>query len=445
MTMMPSIDTAWNVVPRAPTSIAEAGLSLDLVTQLALKSLHFAGELSGSDLAGRLGVRWAVVEPAVEQLKQQHHLEVVGGSYVGGASYRFRITDAGRARAVLFLDANGYVGIAPVPLHQYRAYVRDFSELADRPSTPARVRQAFPHLVVSEGLLDLIGPSIADGHSLFIYGAAGNGKTQIARGLRDALPGDIAIPHAVEVEGQIVRVFDPVTHTPVLTEEAPSGLDIGTPSDRRWVQCHRPLVVTGGELTIEHLQLGRSPAGYYKAPPQMLATGGVLVVDDFGRQRCSPTELLNRWIVPLESREDYLTLATGQSFTVPFRALVVFATNLQPQDLVDEAFLRRIHAKVRVPDPTREQYAHIFEMRCAAEGVVYDASLVDFLLDGFYAEHHLPMRGCHPRDLIDHALRLAAYHSEPRRLTPALLDSACKVYFVTGAPGTLAAGASTPQ
>jgi hypothetical protein len=177
----------------------------------------------------------------------------------------------------------------------------------------------------------------------------------------------------------------------------------------------------------------------------MLANGGVLVVDDFGRQRCTPTELLNRWIVPLESREDYLTLATGQSFTVPFRALVVFATNLAPQDLVDEAFLRRIHAKVQVPDPTRDQYAHIFEMRCAAEGVTYDASLVDFLLDGFYAEHNLPMRGCHPRDLIDHALRLAAYHSKPRRLTPALLDSACKVYFVTGAPGALAAGASTPQ
>lgn len=443
--MLSSLDAAWQVVPPAPTSLAGSGLSLDLVTQLALKSLHFAGELTGSQLAERLGLPWAVIEPAVEALKQQHHVEVAGGSFVGGASYRFRITDAGRARAVLFLDANGYVGVAPVPLEQYRAYIREFTSFADQPATPARVRVAFPHLVIGDDLLDLIGPNIADGHSLFVYGEAGNGKTQIARGLRDALDGDIAVPHAIEVEGQIVRVFDPITHSPVETQTATRGLDLGQPPDARWIRCHRPLVVTGGELTIEHLQLGRNPGGYYKAPPQMLANGGVLVVDDFGRQRCTPTELLNRWIVPLESREDFLTLATGQSFTVPFRALVVFATNLAPQDLVDEAFLRRIHAKVYVPNPTRAQYQHIFEMRCAAEGVPFDPSLVDFLLDGFYAEHGLPMRGCHPRDLIDHALRLAAYRGEPRRLTPSLLHSACRVYFVTGAPGTLAAGATTPQ
>jgi hypothetical protein len=431
--LMTTIDTSWQVVPCAPPSLAESGLSLDLVTQLALKALHFAGELAGTDVSDRLGLPWAVVEPALEGLKQQRHVEVAGGSFVGGASYRFRITDAGRARAVLFLDANSYVGVAPVPLAQYRAYVRDFGEFADHPSTPARVRAAFPHLVIADELLDLIGPTIADGHSLFVYGDAGNGKTQIARGLRDALDGDIAIPYAIEVEGQIVRIFDPVTHSPIESgSTAPVGLDLGDAPDRRWVRCHRPLVVTGGELTLDQLQLQRSPGGYYKAPPQLLATGGVLVVDDFGRQRCTPTELLNRWIVPLESREDFLTLGTGQSFSVPFRALVVFATNLRPQDLVDEAFLRRIHAKVRVPDPSPEQYEHIFEMRCAAEGVAYDPALVAHLLDGFYRRHRMPLRGCHPRDLIDHALRLAAYRGAPRRLTPALLDAACAVYFVTG-------------
>lgn len=428
---MSALTHTWHVVPTAPATLKQSGLSLDLVTQLALKTLHFAGELAGNEIAERLGLPWPVIEPAIEALKQQHHVEVVGGSFVGGASYRFRITDGGRARAVLFLGANAYVGIAPVPLAQYRAYIRDFTELADHPASPSRVRAAFPHLVLTDDLIDLIGPSVADGHSLFLYGEAGNGKTQIARGLRDALAGDIAIPHAIEVEGQIIRMFDPVTHDPVESMPRSTGLDLGTPEDHRWVRCHRPLVVTGGELTIEHLQLGRNPGGYYKAPPQLLATGGVLVVDDFGRQRCSPTELLNRWIVPLESREDYLTLATGQSFTVPFRALVVFATNLAPQDLVDEAFLRRIHAKVRIPNPSREQYEHIFEMRCAAEGVPFQASLVAHVLDGFYATHKLPMRGCHPRDLIDHALRLAAYHGLPRRLTPALLTAACSVYFVT--------------
>jgi predicted ATPase with chaperone activity len=434
---MPStVDATWQVVPRAPVSLAESGLSLDLVTQLTLKTLHFAGELSGNRVAERLGLPWAAVEPSLEALKQQRHVEVAGGSFVGGASYRFRITDAGRARAVLFLEANGYVGTAPVPLAQYRAYVRDFSECADRPPTPAAVRAAFPHMIVADDLLDLIGPTIADGHSLFLYGEAGNGKTQLARGLRDVLAGDIAVPHALEVEGQIVRIFDPVTHTPVALPEASAGLDLGNRPDRRWVRCQRPLVVTGGELTLDHLQLGRSPGGYYKAPPQLLATGGVLVVDDFGRQRCTPTELLNRWIVPLESREDYLTLASGQSFSVPFRALLVFATNLRPQELVDEAFLRRIHAKVRIPNPTRDQYGRIFELRCAAVGVAFDTALVSYLLDGFYRTHDLPLRGCHPRDLIDHALRLAAYRGEPRRLTPAMLDAACRVYFVTGDHGS---------
>jgi hypothetical protein len=431
--MTTTIDTSWQVIPRAPSSLAESGLSLDLVTQLTLKTLHFAGELAGTEVSDRLGLPWAVVDPALEGLKQQRHVEVAGGSFVGGASYRFRVTDAGRTRAVLFLDANSYVGVAPVPLAQYRAYVRDFSELADHPSSPARVRAAFPHLVIADELLDLIGPTIADGHSLFVYGDAGNGKTQIARGLRDALDGDIAIPYAIEVEGQIVRMFDPVTHSPIESSStAPDGLDLGNAPDRRWVRCHRPLVVTGGELTLDQLQLQRSPGGYYKAPPQLLATGGVLVVDDFGRQRCTATELLNRWIVPLESREDFLTLGTGQSFSVPFRALVVFATNLRPQDLVDEAFLRRIHAKVRVPDPSPEQYERIFEMRCAAEGVAFDPDLVSYLLDGFYKQHRVPRRGCHPRDLIDHALRLATYRGAPRRLTPALLDAACAVYFVTG-------------
>ncbi len=429
-------------MPEAPRTLAEAGLSLDLVTQLALKQLHFAGELEGSEIAARLGLMWPVVEPALEGLKQQRQLEVVGGSFLGGATYRYRITDAGRARAVLFLEANAYVGAAPVPLAQYRAYIEEFSRTVPHSATPRRLRETFPHLVLPEEVLDKIGPAINAGTSLFIYGEAGNGKTQIARGIRDVLDEDVAVPHAIEVEGQIVRVFDPVTHEVsgdttvpaealgILPDRHQEPLDLGAQPDRRWVRCRRPVVIVGGELSMESLMLGRSPGGYYKAPLQLLANGGVLVIDDFGRQRCSTTELLNRWIVPLESRVDYLTLGTGQSFEVPFRALIVFATNLKPQALVDEAFLRRIHAKVYVAGPTREEYMRIFEQYCAYVGVPFFPGHVDHLLDGYYRRHHTPMRGCHPRDLITHALLLAEYRGEPRELTNDLLDAACHVYFI---------------
>jgi hypothetical protein len=422
--------TPWHIVPPVPTSLAESGLSLDLVTQLALKMMHFAGELTGSQLAARLGLPWAVIEPAMDGLKHQHHLEVAGGTYVGGASYRFRITDAGRRRAVLFLDANGYVGVAPVPLGQYRAYMRDFGEMADRPPSPERVRVAFPHLVIAEDLLDLIGPTIADGHSLFVYGEAGNGKTQIARGLRDALEGDIAVPHAIEVEGQIIRIYDPVTHNAVDVDDAPDGLDLGQAMDQRWIRCDRPLVVTGGELTIEHLQLGRHHGGYYKAPPQLLANGGVLVVDDFGRQRCSPRDLLNRWIVPLESRVDYLTLQTGQKFDLPFMVLVVFATNLKPSSLVDEAFLRRIRYKVYAEGPTDQEFRDIFAAYCRQHDVAYDQDVLDGFIARSLRPRQVELRGCHPRDLIGQALALAEYLGEPRQLTLDLLEAACATYFV---------------
>lgn len=341
---------------------------------------------------------------------------------------------------MLFLESNAYVGAAPVPLQQYRQYVEEFSRSAPHSANPERVRRTFPHLVVPESVLDQIGPAVNAGTSLFIYGEAGNGKTQIARGIRDIMDGDFAVPHAIEVEGQIVRVFDPVTHEVVngsatATAGHPGSdtrppLDLGSQPDGRWIRCRRPVVIAGGELTLESLMLGRSPGGYYRAPLQMVANGGVLVIDDFGRQRCSTTELLNRWIVPLESRVDYLTLGTGQAFEVPFRTLIVFATNLRPHELVDEAFLRRIHAKVYIAGPTSEEFARIFKDYCMVAGVEFDRGLVEHLLDGYYRRYAQPVRGCHPRDLITHALLLAEYRGEPKALTRELLDAACEVYFV---------------
>lgn len=420
---------ADSVMPLAPATVEASGLSFDLLQQLALKALHFAGELTGVELGARLGLPWSVIEPVVEALKNQRQCEIAGGSYLGGASFTYRITDGGRSRAALFLEASRYVGIAPVPLPQYLAYLKAWSRASQPDVTPTVMEKGFQGLILPPKTLDQLGPAIRAGRSIFVYGAAGNGKTQVAKRVRDVMGGTIAIPHAIEVEGQIIRMFDTVVHEPV-EMPASSGFDRATEPDGRWVLCRRPVVMVGGELTMDTLELGAATAGFYKAPIQLRANGGVLVIDDFGRQRCSPAELLNRWIVPLESRVDFLTLSTGQVFEVPFNVLVVFATNLRPQDLMDEAFMRRIHAKIQLPDPTPQQFAGIFEGYCRSVDVPYDASLVDHLVHGYFATHHQAIRGCHARDLVEHALLLAQYRGEPRQLTPALLDAACEVYFV---------------
>ena len=417
--------------PKAPTTLEEAGLSLDLVLQLVLKTLHFVGELSGSELASRLGLRFSVIDPALQTVKQQHQVEVVGGAVIGGPSYRYRITDAGRTRAQLFLESNHYVGAAPVPLEQYKRYMYEFKKKAPATATRERVRQAFSHLVISERVMDQLGPAINAGHSMFVYGPPGNGKTVISQAIQKLLDGDIHIPHALEVEGAIIRLFDPVNHEVLPGEDPPGGLDKGVDVDRRWIRCRRPMVMVGGELTLESLELSyNSVAGFYKAPVQAVANGGVLVIDDFGRQRVAPRDLLNRWIVPLESRVDFLTLNSGQKFELPFMTLVSFATNIRPQELVDEAFLRRIHYKVLCESPSQEDYIVIFRNFCHTRGVPFKRDLVEDLLENYYKPRNISLRGCHPRDLIEQSLSLAEYLGQPADLTPELVRAACDSYFV---------------
>jgi predicted ATPase with chaperone activity len=417
--------------PPAPRTAAEAGVSVDLLTQLVLKTLHFAGELVGTELARRLGLGFSVIEPAIDALKQQQQCEIVGGAMLGPSSYRYRITDAGRTRAMLFLDNNHYVGVAPVPLDQYSKYMIAFGKAVTGTATRDRVRQAFSHLVLSERVLDQLGPAINAGHSMFVYGPPGNGKTVISQAIRSLLLGEIAIPHAIEVQGNIIRLYDPVNHEAIAEKETGSLLDVGPQLDARWVRCRRPLVMVGGELTLDALALQfTSTTGFYQAPTQMVANGGVLVIDDFGRQQCSPRDLLNRWIVPLENGVDFLTLQSGQKFEVPFMALVVFATNIRPVDLVDEAFLRRIHYKIFAESPSVDDFLKIFEYACVARGLDFDRHLIDRLLVDYYRPRKIALRGCQPRDLIDHALSRAAYLGEPPRLTYDLLEAACMGYFV---------------
>ncbi|MEQ1897747.1 MAG: ATP-binding protein [Vicinamibacterales bacterium] len=468
--------------PLAPMTLEQAGLRIDMVMQLVLKNLYFAGELSGLELAHRLGLAFSVLEPALDQIKRLQECEItgmIGGesygrrittpspaslgifddrrvttqgtaghaipgvavsddshSGIGGASYNYRITTLGRERAQLFLDGNHYVGVAPVPLAQYQDYLERYRASVPRTVTPSKVRAAFSHIVLSDRVLDQIGPAIVAAHSMFMYGAPGNGKTLIAQGIQNLLEGEIAVPHAIEVEGSIIKLFDPVIHEVLADAPDAPGLDRGPRRDARWARCRRPMVMVGGELTLNSLELAYSPTmKFYTAPIQAVANGGVLVIDDFGRQQCSPASLLNRWIVPLESRVDFLTLTTGQKIELPFLPLVVFATNINPAELVDEAFLRRIHYKVAAESPTVADFRRIFEACCRARGVAYEEWLVDWLIDDYYQPRGIPMRGCQPRDLIEHALGLAEYLGAPRQLTPALLEAACAGYFVDDSTG----------
>ena len=417
--------------PTAPRTLEESGLSMDLVLQLVLKTLHFSGELSGSDLSRRIGLPFAVLSPAIDLLKAQQQVQIVGGGLFGGASYRYRITDSGRTRAALFLESSHYVGFAPVPLQQYYDYMGAFRAAVPKNATQDRIRHAFSHLVISDKVLDQLGPAINAGHSMFVYGPPGNGKTVISQAIRSLLDGNIAIPHALEVEGNIIRVFDPVNHEELEQAEDVSSIAADTSWDRRWVRCRRPMVMVGGELTLESLELSYSPTtGFYRAPVQAVANGGVLVIDDFGRQACSPRDLLNRWIVPLESRVDFLTLQTGQKFELPFMTLIVFATNIRPAELVDEAFLRRIQYKIVAESPTIADFTQIFHNNCRDLGATFAPGLVEHLLYEYYRPRKIALRGCHPRDLIKQALSLASYLNRPPHLTVDLIEAACNSYFV---------------
>ncbi len=308
-----------------------------------------------------------------------------------------------------------------------------FQQATKRTVTPAAVRQAVAHLVLSDRVVNQIGPAVTSGQSLFIYGAPGNGKTVIAQALHRLLEGSIAIPHALEVEGHIIKVFNPINHDPIPDE----GADPWTTEarlDRRWVLCRRPKVMVGGELTMQSLDLAYSATtGFYNAPIQLTANGGLLVIDDFGRQACSPRDMLNRWIVPLASRVDFQTLQSGQKFELPFDVLIVFATNVRPGDLVDEAFLRRIQYKICAESPTVDEFKAIFASCCSTLGATAEHGLVERLLVDYYCPQKIALRACHPRDLITQALSLAAYLNRPPHLTWELLEAACTGYFVEDA------------
>lgn len=425
------MSTAHAGIPKlvAPRTLEETGLPWILVHQLVTKTLHMAGDLQGGELASRLGVSFSIIEPSLELLRRERLCEITGGS-IGPQSYVYCLTEAGHLRALAYLERNHYVGKLPVPLGQYRAYIEAFRRQSRMVVSRKAVRDAFAHLVLSDRVLDQLGPAVANRHSLFIYGPPGNGKTVISQAIGNLLPGDVEIPYAIAVDTEVIRLYDPANHAAVDVAAAASRLEHDRSADGRWIRCRRPVVTVGGELAMESLELGYAAAtGFYMAPLQLLANGGVLIVDDFGRQRASPRELLNRWIVPLESRVDHLMLKTGQKFEVPFEVLIVFATNLKPRDLVDEAFFRRIKYKVYAESPSRDEFIEIFGKCCLERALPFDRTVVEALIATELEPRQIKLRGCQPRDLIEHALSLAEYIDKPRELTHDLMTAACATYF----------------
>jgi hypothetical protein len=322
------------------------------------------------------------------------------------------------------------------------AYVAEMHALAGRRSyvDRDRLRQGFSHLVVRDNVFEQLGPALNAGKAVFLYGPPGNGKTVIAEGLGRALGGDMYVPHAIEVDGQIIKVFDPINHESLDADESAATVVTAAQRDRRWVRIRRPVVMVGGELTLDMLDLAYNPlTKFYEAPMQMKASGGVFLVDDFGRQRVRPEELLNRWIVPLESRVDYLTLHTGKKFQVPFDVFVVFATNLDPASLVDEAFLRRIPYKIAVESPSLDEFSQIFELNCQRRHLRYHSVMVAYLQRRHYQPFGRPLRACHPRDLLDQVIAICRYRGIPPKISRELLDRACMSYFIhAGQPSAVA-------
>jgi len=415
--------------PAPPATIEETGLQPDTLAQLLLKTL-VAGEASGTGLADKLRVPYSVLDALIQHARIEKLVEVRGTSGAGAAGYRYILTDLGRDRAGQFLDMCRYVGPAPVPLAQYNAYVR--AGMQARPYLDrTSLSTGFEHLVVSPEMLDLLGPAVNSGKALFLYGAPGNGKTVYAEGIGKALGGEIHMPCAVDVDGQVITMYDPVSHQRMSESLSSSSVITNAAHDRRWESIRRPVVVVGGELTLEMLDLTFNPISkFYEAPIQLKANGGVFVVDDFGRQRIPPRDLLNRWIVPLESRVDFLTLHTGRKFEVPFDVLIVFATNLKPQSLADEAFLRRIPYKILAKNPTLDEFCRIFELNCRRKGLTFDPVMVEYLERKYYRPRKIQMRACHPRDLISQVVDICRYTNREPVITRELLDAACGAYFI---------------
>ncbi len=418
------VESVFSTTPSPPKTVEETGLDLEFIAELALKHSLFIGEFKMAELAERIKLPLAVISDALDLLRRDRYLEVKGGSGYAATTYTFKTTEAGKNYGTELLHLCHYVGPAPVTLDDYQAMVQ--RQTVKSILIPEEdVEKGFSHLIVRKNVLELIGPAISSGKAIFVYGPPGNGKTAIAETVGRLLPDTVYIPYALTVGGQIISIFDPVSHTPAGPEHP------ATPYDQRWSLIKRPVVMTGGELAMKRLDLEFNPvAKYYEASLQMKANNGLFIVDDFGRQQIEPRHLLNRWIVPLDKGIDFMTLHTGMKFSIPFDMVVIFATNLDPAKLVDEAFLRRIQYKIRINRPNEDEFRSIFNLECASNGITFVKESLDYLIDNYYKKLGVDFNACHPRDLIDHIVVRARYYHRKPELTKENLEAAWSCYYV---------------
>jgi predicted ATPase with chaperone activity len=422
--------------PAAPSTMAETGIAESTVEQLVLKQLYFKGESMGRDLSNALGFKYSVIEQLVETLKRNHLIVAKRSMGMGNMSTVFVLSEAGRKLAQQYLEINTYAGAAPVSLEEYCELVK-LQKLEPGWLNKESLNEAYRHMVISEDILSQVGPAVNSGKSFLIYGQPGNGKTFIAEALFNINTTPIYIPYAIECQGQIIQVYDPLYHEPL--DKPEDGLSVLASAvsesfsyDKRYFRSKRPFITTGGELTLQNLDLSFNPASkIYDAPFQIKANNGIYLIDDFGRQKVTPAEVLNRWIVPMERKIDYLNFQQGGKITVPFECFLVFSTNLNPDQLGDEAFLRRIQYKMFLRSPGEAEFAEIFEQFCKKVDIPFSSNLVGKFLTKYYRNGKKRMRRCHPRDVITHAVDHIKFERQPWMLTEDVLDHAFASCFTT--------------
>lgn len=412
-----------------PRSISDTGLEITFIGDLLSKHLASSGALSLSSLSRRLSLPAKIVEEVIHFLRQEARVEVLGTQTEEG-DLRYSLTDRGRALAAIASEISGYAGAAPISFEQYVKLVAEQS-IHDRSVGETDMRHAFKDVVLPEDLLNRIGPSLNSGRSIFIYGPAGTGKTYITQRFSRVFRDSVYIPRAILVHDAVLSVYDPVMHRSIsgMQSDAPS-INVENAVDERFVLCERPAIVVGGELTASMLEIQYDPhTKEHRAPLQMKANNGIFIVDDMGRQRVSPQEVFNRWIVPMEEKRDYLSLGSGRHFGVPFDVVLVFSTNMNPTDLADEAFLRRIGYKIEFPYLTENQYGQIWKQQCNERGIPFDMETLNYAVNELHRRNSTPLLPCHPRDLLGLCIDKATYSGQPRLVTNEILDWAWNNYF----------------
>jgi len=427
-----NLDSPSTLLPRAPRTVEETGLPFLFLVELVAKVLFLRGRVRLVELSAHLKLTVGVIDPLIVFMRAEKLCEVTrcGGSGTD-ADLTYNLTDLGHTRAAEFMSRNAYSGPAPVTLAAYCAQV-EAQSVAQLHITREDMASEFADVVVSPIVLDQLGSAMNSGRAIFVHGPAGSGKTYLAERLGGLWKGNISVPYAIAVDGEVVQIHDPMVHRPVGgTAEQTEAFDKRMAGDARWVRALRPAVLTGGELTLDMLDLQLDPGTrFYQAPPHLKANNGIFIIDDLGRQRCSAVELMNRWIVPMDRRVDYLSLHTGYKFRVPFDVTVLFSSNFPPEQLADGSFLRRLGYKIHVGPLDDTQYKCVFSNVCEEYGILYSNDAFHYLLHEHHYKEKRPLLACYPRDLLAQVRDLALYEGRAPILDERVLDWAWNNYFI---------------